>query len=81
MPFAEDVLSAFVAMLAIKGLGYSSTRMYLSAIHHYHMKESYGNPGIANLSRFENVRRVLVEMVLFCQRNPRERDNRLRLQF
>lgn len=48
-------MSAFVAMLAKKGVCYASIRTYLSAVRHFQIASGLSDPGIAQMARLEYV--------------------------
>ena len=73
-PESEDVLSAFVAMLAEEGLSYSSIRLYLSAIRYHHIKSDLGEPGISAMPRLAYIVKGVKREGVYTQSTKPQRE-------
>ena len=74
IPVSEDVLSAFVAMLAEEGLSYSSIRLYLSAIRYHHIKSDLGEPGISAMPRLAYIVKGVKREGVYTQSTKPQRE-------
>jgi hypothetical protein len=74
LPTSEDLISGFVATLAMERLIYALICSYLSAIRYHQIFCGHGDPGIPQMSRLEYVLKGIQKDEAYNQATGRSRD-------